>query len=479
MARGRKKETPPEAGLFDAVPPASSSPEPPSEPAPEPPPEPTEERLTVTALTALIERRLTSLGKLAVEGELSRITRAASGHVYFDLKDEKARLSCVVWRSGVRRAFALEPEEGAQVVVRGKLDVYAPRGSYSLIAERVEPVGVGALLAQLEALKADLAAKGWFERARPIPARPRLVGVVTSRDGAALRDFLKTRSARWAGYPVRLCHSAVQGPGAARSIADAIAALDRSGVDVVVVCRGGGSLEDLWAFNEEPVARAIWECSVPVVSGVGHETDTSLADLVADHRAHTPTDAAQVVIPDRAALDERLARLGNYLVQAATGALDERTLRVAELARRPALRDPGRILGDRARELRHLRGRLATSTDATLSRARGRVQELGGRLERGSPRRRLEGWARRLAAVAAQLPPLGAHTVERARARVAVLARGLDAISPLAVLGRGYSLTRRADGTPVTDAAEVAVGDELETRLAKGRVVSDVRVVEP
>ena len=260
---------------------------------------------TVGELTAEIRARVDEIGRVAVEGELSSLKRHTSGHVYFDLKDEGARIACVIWRSRVSRALRFEPEDGVQVVAHGRLDVYPPRGSYSLIVERLEPRGVGALLLQLERLKEELRGKGWFDRSRRLPAMPRMIGVVTSRDGAALRDFLRTRSLRWKGYPVRLCHAPVQGPGAAAEIAEAIDRLDASGVDVIVLCRGGGALEDLWAFNERPVAEAVWRAGVPVVSGIGHESDTTLVDLVADHRAHTPTAAAQTVVPERSAVRRR------------------------------------------------------------------------------------------------------------------------------------------------------------------------------
>src|SRR6185436_7829869 len=197
-------------------------------------------------------------------------------------------------------------------------------------------------------LKAELRARGWFERKRALPAFPRLLGIVTSRDGAALRDFLRTRSLRWPGYPLRFAHTAVQGPGAGESIAAALRALDASGVDAIALVRGGGSLEDLWAFNELAVAEAIWSTRVPVVTGIGHETDTTLADLVADRRAHTPTDAAQTLIPDRAELCARIARLGNYLAEAFEQRWSERCERLEHLASRPVLQSAAWILDQRA-----------------------------------------------------------------------------------------------------------------------------------
>ncbi|TAJ21515.1 MAG: exodeoxyribonuclease VII large subunit, partial [Planctomycetota bacterium] len=293
MARSRE----PEPGLFDA-------------PAPEPAP------LSVGQLAKLVKARLAELGRVRVEGELSRLNWASSGHLYFTLKDESAALSCAVWKSAQARAFAVQPTEGARVVATARVDFYEPRGSLTLIVERLEPLGLGALLVELEKLKAELRARGWFDRKRPLPVLPRCVGVVTSRDGAAWQDFQQTLRKRWPDYPVRLCHTQVQGPGAAASIARAIARLASSGVDAIALVRGGGSLEDLWAFNERAVAEAIWNSPVPVVSGVGHETDVTLADLVADLRAHTPTDAAQSLIPLRAEYDERLERAFAYLGEA-------------------------------------------------------------------------------------------------------------------------------------------------------------------
>lgn len=436
--------------------------------------------LSVSGLTQAIADRLGGLGKFAVEGEVSSLRTPASGHVYFDLKDQGARISCVVWRSQVRRVMKTPLEEGAQVVIHGRLDVYAPRGSYSLIVDRLEPVGLGALLAQLEELKVELRGLGWFDRARPLPAMPRCIGVVTSRDGAALRDFLRTRTLRWAGYPVRLAHAPVQGPGAAAEIAEAIARLDESGVDVIVVCRGGGSLEDLWAFNERPVAEAIHRAGVPVVSGVGHESDVTLADLVADLRAHTPTDAAQTVIPDRAALEAALQRQANYLVAAMDELLVDAGARLGELAVRPALRDPARILGERGRLLAGLGARAQRAATARAREADGRLRTSLARLERWSPRARIERWSRRLAAAGSALERRGELTLADAQGRLGLAARSLEATSPLAVLGRGYSLTRRPqDGAAVRDASDLEPGDELETRLARGSVRSRVTSVEP
>ncbi len=434
-------------------------------------------RYSVGELTGVVAARLLELGRVSVEGEIAGLKRASSGHVYFDLKDRSARLSCVVWASGVRRALAAMPKDGDLVAATGKLDVYAPRGSYSLVVENLEPVGVGVLLAKLEALKQELAARGWFARRRPLPAWPRTVGVVTSRDGAALRDFLRTRSLRWPAYPLRLVHAPVQGPGASAALAAALTRLAASGVDVIVLTRGGGSLEDLWAFNEEPLARAIWECPVPVVSGVGHESDTTLVDMIADVRAHTPTDAAVCVFPDRAALVERLERGRGYLVDALERALERRAERLERLARVRVLAGAGWILGERGRALEHLRRRLIAAARAALENRAGGVARVERRLVAASPRAKLERWERRLGRLGRALVARGQGLVEPAERRLAHGAGSLHALSPLAVLARGYSITRTADGRSVRDVEDVHPGDFVDTRLVRGAFRSRVETI--
>ncbi|MBM3992470.1 MAG: exodeoxyribonuclease VII large subunit, partial [Planctomycetes bacterium] len=299
---------------------------------------------SVSYLTQRIRGALEGLGRISVEGEVSGGRPVASGHIYFDLKDIDAQVACVIWRSAAATALRQPLREGDKVVVHGKLEVYGLRGRYQIIVQRVEPAGLGSLLAQLERLKVDLKARGWLDRRRLIPKLPLRVGVVTSRDGAAFQDFLRTRSLRWPLYPVVLAHTSVQGAGAAALVAAAIRRVAASGVDVVVVTRGGGSVEDLWAFNELAVAEAIWECPVPVVSGVGHETDTTLCDLVADLRAHTPTDAATQVIPDRRALVDGLERLEGHLQEALAAQLEARRERIDRAANSSVLRSARGVL---------------------------------------------------------------------------------------------------------------------------------------
>ncbi|MFT7484310.1 MAG: exodeoxyribonuclease VII large subunit [Candidatus Paceibacteria bacterium] len=445
------------------------------DPPPQNPAEP--QVLKVSDLNQRLRGLFGSLGRIAVEGEVAGLKQAASGHIYFSLKDRlrgvESVLSCAIWRSQVQRAQRQPMREGDRVVAHGKLDLYGPRGSYSLIVERVEPMGLGALLVQLEELKRELAAKGWFERRRELPRMPRMVGVVTSRDGAAFQDFLRTRSLRWPLYPVRLAHTPVQGPGASQEIARAIADLDASGVDLIVLCRGGGSMEDLWAFNERAVAQAIWACSVPVVSGVGHETDVTLADHVADQRAHTPTDAAQLVLPDRQRLEAELERRWNYLVGSMGTLVERRQERLQRLASARVLRGADWILENRVGELQGLGRRLQRSMNRELERSSLRLQGAQRALAAGAPSRRLERDRSRVEALGRRLCVPPRETLSQAQGRLELVASRLEAFSPFSVLGRGYSITRVAgQNQPLTEAEQLEPGTKLETRLASGTLIS-------
>ncbi len=377
--------------------------------------------LTVTQLTqALSDVVHERFGLVRVEGEVGRITFARSGHWYLSLKDEGAVLDAAVFR-GANARLSWRPREGDRVVATGELSVYAPRGSYSLIVRGLERAGDGDLAAKLEALKRKLAAEGLFapERKRPLPAVPRAVGVVTSATGAALQDILRVIDGRWPGLPIYLAPCQVQGAGAAEQIAAALRLVEAHGAaEVIIVGRGGGSAEDLWAFNEEPVVRAVAACGIPVVSAVGHETDTSLCDLAADLRAATPSHAAELVVPERAALEALVRELAQRLALAAARQVERKRERVAS----QRLRDPRR----------------------RVIEARLRADELDAQLRRAASLR-----------------------VERGRARVQVLAARLDALSPLAVLERGYAIALRG-GHALRDATTLAPGEIVELRLARG-----------
>lgn len=433
------------------------------------------EVLTVGQVTRRISDELAAFGRIAVEGEVSSLKRAGSGHLYFGLKDQDAFLDCKIWRSRAASALRFELAEGMRVVCRGALDVYKPRGSYSLIVDRVEQRGIGELLARLEELKQDLAQRGWFDRKRPLPELPACIGLVTSRDTAAFQDFLRTRSLRWPLYPVRFVHTLVQGAGAAQEIAASIRRLDASGVSVIVVIRGGGSLEDLWCFNELAVAEAIHACSVPVVSGVGHETDVTLTDLVADHRAHTPTDAAQTVIPERRAYVDRLERAFGYLSSAMERAIQARTDRLDRLERTRTLQQAGWLLDERLRALEGLRKRLVLAGARGPERLERPLARAATGLGRQSPALRLGRLETQLAALAPRLHSSFAGALDGRAKRLDLAHRALSATSPFAVLRRGYSITRRAaDKTPVRRAADLAPGDAIETLLDAGSLISEV-----
>jgi exodeoxyribonuclease VII large subunit len=414
-----------------------------------------------------------------LEGELSNFRHfQASGHWYFTLKDERAQVAAAMFR-GSNRRVRFRPEDGAMVLVRGQVSLYEPRGTYQIIVTHMEPRGAGALHAAFEELKARLAAEGLFaaERKRPLPALPRRIGVVTSRDGAAFRDILRVLHRRHAGVSVLLVPVRVQGEGSAGEIAAAIQRAGAAGdLDALIVGRGGGSLEDLWSFNEEVVARAIADCAVPVISAVGHETDITIADFVADVRAPTPSAAAEMVVASRQEMQDRV----RGLVQRLSGAT---RLLLTRLRAGPAGRFG--LLGARPLEIRlrragqrsdDLAGRLGRTLERALSRERRRCELLTGRLSPRSLMARVAARRERLRAVDGRL---GAAARSRLRAlrESARLATGrLAELSPLAVLERGYSVARLpATGAVLRDAREVAAGDPVELMLHRGGLRLEVR----
>jgi exodeoxyribonuclease VII large subunit len=405
-----------------------------------------------------------------VAGELSNVRAAASGHVYFVLKDDAAQVAGVAFRTvAARVGFRLV--DGLEVVVGGRVGLYPARGALQLYADRIEPLGAGALALAFEELKARLGAEGLFApaRKRPLPRFPAVVGVVTSRHGAAIRDVCRVLRDRWPIARVVVAGTVVQGADAGPDVARAVAALGRRGdVDVLLVVRGGGSLEDLWAFNTEIVARAMAACPVPTVSGVGHEHDVTIADLVADVRASTPTAAAACAVPDRravaAAVRERAVRLSDGLRRRVV----HEGLRVRALAR--GLGNPRR----RLEEIRLRVDELAERLRAGLARRtpwEGRLlRGLAVRLEVAALRGVTAPTRARLAVLDARLRHGIASRAGDARSRLATSAAKLDVLSPLASLDRGYAIVRRPDtGAVVRDAGRLAVGDPLEVLLRRGR----------
>jgi len=392
---------------------------------------------SVSQLTFEIKELLEgTLSTQYVAGEVSNCRPARSGHIYFTLKDERSQIAAVMWRSSAAR-LGFELRDGQEIIAVGRVEVYSPRGSYQLIVQQAIPQGLGALELKLRQLKEKLSSEGLFDpaRKRPIPRLPKRIALITSPTGAAVRDMLQVITRRWPNVSIVVVPVAVQGAKAAPEIAAALRNVASiPDVDVVIAGRGGGSLEDLWAFNEEVVARAIADCPIPVISAVGHEIDVSISDLVADVRALTPSEAGELVVPIRAeyfeALDEVRNRLINSLKQRAVRARTQ----LDGLASRRVFTNPTQ----RVRQLEE------------------RLDELGDRLTRAAQRR-----------------------VEQSRQNVARLAGTLNSLSPLGVLARGYSMTFQIDdagdrGSLLTDANLAAPGDRLLTCLNSGRVISRV-----
>ena len=393
--------------------------------------------MTVAQLTRRIKALLEgTVGSVAVEGEVSGIKASPSGHVYFSLKDSSALVDCVIWRSAATRIREL-PADGTKITARGKLSVYEPRGRYQLVVTSlVSDAGKGDLWRKFEETKERLAAEGLFdpERKKPLPAQPRTVGIVTSPTGAALRDMLKILSRRAPNLRVVVSPCLVQGREAVADIVAALRRLDQwGGADVVVVGRGGGSLEDLWSFNEEAVARAIAAMRVPVVSAVGHETDFTIADFIADARAATPSEAAERIAPDQSHLRGRMAHTLVVLSRALSGAVRERRERLKGLERSPAFRRPLDMFMPKWQRLDEVMARYASAMESTLRRAGSRVELADARIR---------------------------------------------SLSPLAVLERGYAVVLNDAGGVVSDASTLKVGEKVSAILHKGRVAATVDQVE-
>jgi exodeoxyribonuclease VII large subunit len=463
--------------------------EPPIEPEPErpelpgqaarKPPAPRERRIhSVSELTGRIRRLLEEeFFEVWVEGELSNCKVWNTGHMYFTLKDANAQIKGVMFRSSLLR-LRFKPQDGLRVVARGRVTVYDPKGEYQLVCEHFEPEGLGARQLAFDQLKQRLSNEGLFDerRKRSLPALPRKIGVVTSLDGAAIRDILKVLGRRYANAHVIIRPTRVQGEGAALDIARGLSAIARiGGVDVVIVGRGGGSIEDLWAFNEEVVARAIAGCPVPTIAAVGHESDVTIADFVADVRAPTPSAAAEIVVArhdDFLARIDRLTRRVGAAIASRQHRLESR-LRVLE-ARSGLAGARGRLAmrGRHAAELTHDLGR---AMRAGLSRRERRYQRLRLTLETFDLRRRLAAVRTRLISGDGRLAAVMDRRRHGFESQLGAVTAKLESLSPLAVLARGYAVCWNADRTAVIgDAATVAVGDRVTVTLQRGELSCEV-----
>jgi exodeoxyribonuclease VII large subunit len=429
---------------------------------------------TISQLNAevrlLLER---GLGVVWVEGELSNLSQPASGHWYFSLKDRTAQIRCAMFRQR-NIAVGFAPRGGQLVLARGRVSVYEARGDYQLIIEHLEEAGVGALRREFEKLKTKLAAEGLFalERKRALPAFPQRIGVVTSPTAAALRDILHVLARRFAPASVLIYPTPVQGAAAAPAIVAALElASSRAECDVLILARGGGSLEDLWAFNDERVARAIRACAVPVITGIGHEIDFTIADFAADARAPTPSAAAESVVPDRHAWVAALGRSAHRLEAAMRRELRGAASRLDTALQRLSVAHPGVRLAQQQQRLDDLEQRIAHALAAQLHNKRARLADAFARLVRHSPDRTVRDLRVRHELFAGRLRHALLACLARAEHRLSLAQRTLDAVSPLATLARGFAIiTRPADGALIGDASRVNVGDEIEARLDRGRL---------
>jgi exodeoxyribonuclease VII large subunit len=413
---------------------------------------------TVTRLNRevrmLLER---GLAVIWLEAELSNFTQPASGHWYFTLKDQDAQIRGAMFRQR-NMNLGFSPKSGQLVLVRGRVSLYEPRGDYQMIVEHMEEAGIGALKREFERLKARLAAEGLFAQQlkRPLPAFPRRIGLITSPSGAAVRDVLHILKRRYPPAQVLIYPTPVQGAAAVPALIRALQlASARADCDVIILARGGGSLEDLWAFNDEGVARAIRASTIPVVSGVGHEIDFTIADFVADVRAPTPSGAAELVVPDRQELLSALRRVGERLVQSGRRELRAAAQQLANLGHRLQRTHPQQRLQHSAQRLDELEQRLRKGLHARLQeyniRLGARTEELRIRLRHALQRR-----------------------VQASTHRLHLAQHKLDAVSPLATLARGFAVVTRADGSVITDAGTIRVGEEIRARVHRGAVQARV-----
>ncbi|HEX9428053.1 MAG TPA: exodeoxyribonuclease VII large subunit [Candidatus Polarisedimenticolia bacterium] len=437
--------------------------------------------LTVSQLNALVRDRIEeSFPSVWIEGEISNLRKYPSGHTYFTLKDAQAQISAVLFR-GSAGTLRFRAEDGLKVLARGRVSLYEPRGGYQIIVETMEPAGLGALQLAFEQLKTRLEAEGLFEaaRKRPLPRLPRRIGIVTSPAGAAIRDILRLLRLRFANLQVVIAPARVQGDGAAPEIVQGIKDLHRlGGIDVLIVTRGGGSLEDLWPFNEEAVARAIAASPIPVISAVGHETDLTIADLVADLRAPTPSAAAEMVVQSKQEILERLGSQRARLLSAGRLAVARRRDALGRLEAARVFDAVRARLRDAMLRLDDLGARQRLCVERRLTGLRHQLEVLAQRM---TPRRLSDRFAARRAAVAAAARLMRSAAdgrLVRARDSIAAFGERLHALSPLAVLSRGYAICRLPGGGAIIKEASAAPpGSSIEVRLHRGRLECAVTAI--
>lgn len=438
---------------------------------------------TVSALNREVRTLLESgFGAVWVEGEISNFARPSSGHWYFSLKDRDAQLRCAMFR-GRNNLTRFTPKDGQRVMGYGRVTLYEPRGDYQMVIEQLEDAGAGALQRAFEELKARLAAEGLFaqERKRALPTVPRRIGVITSPTGAAIRDILHILARRFPAVPVLIYPVPVQGAAAAPAIVAALElAAARAECDVLILARGGGSLEDLWAFNDERVARAMAKSPLPLISGIGHEVDFTIADFVADVRAPTPSGAAQLVVPDVRTWLQRLDQFTQRFAAGMRRQLGDERSQLTQLLQRLKRAHPGARLQQTSQRLDELESRLQGALQRRLREAALRLENATRALTRMHPGARIQQYALRLGQLDARLQFALQTRLRTASARLESAARALQAVSPLSTLGRGFAvLTRTGDGALISAAEQIAPGEEFDARLAHGSLRARVLSREP
>lgn len=435
--------------------------------------------LTVSQLNARARSLLEEVfPRVWVEGELSNLARPSSGHLYFTLKDSGAQVRCALFRQNAAR-IRLDLRDGLLVQARGRVSLYEGRGDYQMIIDSLEPAGDGALRQAFEALKAKLQGEGLFaaERKRPLPSHPTRIGVITSPSGAAVRDIISVFGRRAPFIELVISPTAVQGREAAPQIVRALERADRAGFDALILARGGGSLEDLWPFNEEMVARAVAACQTPIISAVGHETDVSISDFVADLRAPTPSAAAELLSPDTQAMLAQLQRNHRQLQQCMKVRLTNERLRLDSLRRR--LRHPGERLAQQSQHLDELDMRLQRAWCHRLEQRQQQLVNLRGRLQHQHPERLSRVLHERLEQLRQRLPRAMNQHLQQRRQRLESAAQGLHLISPLATLGRGYSILLDQQGKAIRSQQDTKPGQQLQARLAEGQLALRVESEQP
>lgn len=419
---------------------------------------------------------------ILVEGEVSNLSMPASGHIYFSLKDANAQIRCAMFRNQQRR-LSFKPENGKQVIVKAEVSLYEPRGDYQLIVEHIEEAGDGQLRRAFDALKLKLSAEGLFDAAnkRSLPVLPKAIGVITSPSGAAIRDILTVLQRRFAAIPVIVYPTAVQGSNAQHEIASAIATANKlEQCDVLILARGGGSLEDLWAFNEEKVARAIYASAIPIISGIGHETDFTIADFVADLRAATPSAAAEHASPDQQHWLSRFLSLESRLQQLLERKLQQKQQTLDWISKRLQQQHPGQRLARNRQRMTELESRLQRAIQARLRRHADIMTAKKAKLWQHNPIITINKYQQRQDYLHQRLINASQRRLEQLNQRLLQASQTLHAVSPLATLNRGYALAVLVpSGQIIRSSAQLRPGDLVQTRLAQGRFTSQVKDIEP